>query len=101
MKDIDLFKLIFMAFYATAVTAVSFLFFFRIVFYPIPDENQQYANLILGFLIGSGLSTFLGYYFGTSQSTKARTAMDSSEPGSYTKTLSEVTTESKTDKGKP
>lgn len=68
MKAIDIGKLIFMALYAAGVTAASFIFFFRIVFGTIPEDNQQYANLILGFLIGSGIPTFLGYYFGMSQS---------------------------------
>ncbi len=101
MNHIDLFKLIFMALYATGVTAVSFFFFFQIVFGKIPEDNQQYANLILGFLIGSGIPTFLGYYFGTSQSVKGRTAMDNlPSNGSHTQTLTETTTESKTDKPK-
>jgi hypothetical protein len=72
MTNVDLFKLIFMGVYAAGVTAASFWFFFAIVFGKIPEDNQQYANLILGFLIGSGVPTFLGYYFGTSQSTKTR-----------------------------
>lgn len=73
MKNLDICKLGFMALYATGVTAASFYFFFQIVFGKIPEDNQQYANLILGFLIGSGIPTFLGYYFGMSQSTKKAT----------------------------
>ncbi len=72
MTAIDIFKLVFMSLYAAGVTTASFYFFFAIVFGNIPEDNQQYANLILGFLIGSGIPTFLGYYFGMSQSTKAR-----------------------------
>ncbi len=98
MKNIDLFKLIFMALYAAGVTIGSFAFFFRITFGVIPDDNQQYANLILGFLIGSGVPTFLGYYFGTSQSTKARPP-DKDPAEIYSKTTVEKTkTESTTDK---
>ena len=66
---LDIFKLGFMAIYAAGVTSASFYFFFQIVFGKIPEDNQQYANLILGFLIGSGIPTFLGYYYGMSQST--------------------------------
>lgn len=71
-KWFDLFKFIFMALYAAGFTGASFWFFFKIVFGTIPDDNQQYANLILGFLIGSGISTFLGYYYGMSQSVASR-----------------------------
>lgn len=69
MNPIDLAKLIFMALYSTAVTAASFYYFFAITFNKVPEDNVQNSNLILGFLIGSAISTFLGYYFGTSQST--------------------------------
>ena len=69
----DIFKLVFMAVYASGVTIASFYFFFCLVFYKIPEDNQQYANLVLGFLIGSGMSTFLGYYFGMSQGQLSKT----------------------------
>ncbi len=85
-----------MALYAAGVTAASFYFFFRIVFGTIPDENQQYANLILGFLIGSGIPTFLGYYFGMSQST-SKVSEKVPPPTSYTQTTTETTTASKVD----
>ncbi len=68
-KDLGVFKLIFMACYATGVTSASFYYFFAITFQKIPEDNIQNSNLILGFLIGSAISTFLGYYFGMSQST--------------------------------
>lgn len=97
MLNIDLFKLIFMAMYATGVTAASFYFFFMIVFGKIPEDNQQYANLILGFLIGSGVPTFLGYYFGTSQSTKVRPP-DKDPTEIYSSTITETKTKSTTEK---
>jgi hypothetical protein len=100
MKTADICKLGFMALYAAGVTAASFVFFFRITFGVIPDDNQQYANLILGFLIGSGIPTFLGYYFGMSQST-SKTTEKIPPPTEYTQTLTETTTASKTDKEEP
>jgi hypothetical protein len=68
MKSIDTIKLIFMMVYCAGVTIASFVYFFAITFTIIPEDNIQNSNLILGFLIGSAISTFLGYYFGTSQS---------------------------------
>ncbi|MFA5928622.1 MAG: hypothetical protein WC838_04935 [Candidatus Margulisiibacteriota bacterium] len=69
MNILDIVKLVFMALYCTGVTIASFWYFFAITFTKIPEDNVQNSNLILGFLIGSAISTFLGYYFGTSQST--------------------------------
>jgi hypothetical protein len=82
---LDMFKLGFMSVYATLVTAASFYFFFQIVFGKIPEDNQQYANLILGFLIGSGIPTFLGYYYGMSQST-GRASEKMPPPTEFTQT---------------
>ena len=90
MKTIDVLKLSFMAVYAAGVTVLSFFFFFRITFGVIPPDNQQYANLILGFLIGSGIPTFLGYYFGMSQST-AKSGDKLPPPTEYTQTTTETT----------
>lgn len=70
MTVADVIKLIFMMVYAAGVTAASFYYFFAITFSPVPEDNIQNSNLILGFLFGSAISTFLGYYFGTSQSTR-------------------------------
>ena len=63
----DIFKLVFKSLYAAGVTAASFWYFFKITFGTVPEDNMSSVNLILGFLIGAGLSTFYGYYFGTSQ----------------------------------
>ncbi|MHB8123122.1 MAG: hypothetical protein ACYDG4_13310 [Desulfuromonadaceae bacterium] len=95
MQAIDIIKLVFMALYSSGVTAASFYFFFRVTFTAVPEDNQQYANLILGFLIGSAISTFLGYYFGTSQSTKVRPP-DLPLP-TEVRTTETRTTETKTD----
>jgi hypothetical protein len=70
MKPADFIKLIFMMIYSVGVTGASFWYFFKITFDKIPEDNVQNSNLILGFLIGSAISTFLGYYFGMSQSVR-------------------------------
>lgn len=70
MKLPDIVKLCFMMLYATGVTGASFWYFFAITFNKVPEDNVQNSNLILGFLIGSAISTFLGYYFGMSQSVR-------------------------------
>jgi cytosine/uracil/thiamine/allantoin permease len=68
----DLIKLLWQISFATGVTAATFAYLFLITFREVPPDNVQNSNIILGFLLGTALTTFLGYYFGTSQSTKAR-----------------------------
>lgn len=72
----ELIKLIFMMAYATGVTAGAFYFFFNAVFSPIPEDNIQNANIILGFLMGTCLTVFIQYFFGNSQSTSAAAKKD-------------------------
>jgi hypothetical protein len=102
-KYYGLLKFIFNCLYAAGVTAASFAFFFKIVFDPIPEDNQQYANLILGFLMGTAVTSFVNYYFGSSQSQNAQTARDKDKPdppaGTVTHAETQTTTkvESKTD----
>jgi hypothetical protein len=80
MKTPDMIKLIFMMVYATGVTIASFWYFFSITFSKVPEDNVQNSNLILGFLIGSAISTFLGYYFGMSQSVRTTKPDDKLPP---------------------
>ncbi len=95
MKAADIMKLIFMMLYATGVTTASFYYFFAITFSPVPEDNIQNSNLILGFLIGSAISTFLGYYFGMSQSTRSTKSDDKLPPPTeFTQTTTETRTES-------
>ena len=54
---------------ATFLSAVSFLYLFAITFLEIPAENKDNVNIILGFLLGTAISTILGYYFGDSDKT--------------------------------
>ncbi len=80
MKPFEYLKFGFMALYAAGVTGFSFWYFFRVTFEAVPEENIGNVNLILGFLIGSALSGFLGYYFGASQSQQAAVKRDSPPP---------------------
>jgi len=55
---------------ATFLSAVSFLYLFAITFLEIPTANKDNVNIILGFLLGTAISTILGYYFGDSDKTE-------------------------------
>ena len=44
----------------------SFLYFFCITFAPIPESSTRIADTITGFLIGTVITTIIGFYFGSS-----------------------------------
>jgi hypothetical protein len=48
---------------AYTLVLISMLYFFAITFIPIPDSGQDNAKYISGFLIGTGLSAIVQYYF--------------------------------------
>lgn len=52
------------AFFAVA----AFLYMAAITFCKVPEANVNNANIILGFLISTALSTLIGFYFGASES---------------------------------
>jgi ABC-type nitrate/sulfonate/bicarbonate transport system permease component len=40
----------------------------------IPEKNIRFADTVLGFLLGTIVSTIIGYFFGSSQSSKDKDA---------------------------
>jgi hypothetical protein len=44
---------------------VSSTFLFGVTFFDLPDENVRFADTILGFLLGTIISTIIGYYMGS------------------------------------
>ena len=60
----------FMIYYASGVTFISFVYIFCITFIPLPKDNQRFADVILGFLLGSLIGSILQYYFGSSATSK-------------------------------
>jgi hypothetical protein len=45
---------------------VSVTYFFAVTFLPIPEAGKDFANIILGFLLGTAVSTVINYFFGSS-----------------------------------
>jgi hypothetical protein len=43
---------------------VSAIYFFAVSFLFVPDSNQHFADIILGFLLGTAVATIIGYFFG-------------------------------------
>jgi len=51
---------------ATMVMLFSFVYFFVITLIPVPEQAIRIADTILGFLMGTAITTIIGYYFGAS-----------------------------------
>ena len=45
---------------------VSVVYFFLITFLTIPESGINFANIILGFLLGTAVSTIINFFFGAS-----------------------------------
>jgi hypothetical protein len=69
----DLFSKRFVYYYASFITFVSFAYIFFITFGSIPEANVRFADTILGFLLGVGLSNIIVYFFGSSKGSKDKT----------------------------
>jgi uncharacterized membrane protein YeaQ/YmgE (transglycosylase-associated protein family) len=55
-----------------SIFAVAYISF--ITFGHIPDKNIRFADTILGFILGTVIATVLNFFFGSSQSSKDKTA---------------------------
>lgn len=60
-------KALFRKYLAAFFSVVSFAYIMLITFCEIPKDNINNSNIILGFLLGTTLSTIIGYYFGDSE----------------------------------
>lgn len=69
----DKFSKRFVYYYASFITFASFLYIFFITFGTIPEKNVRFADTILGFLLGVGLSNIIVYFFGSSKGSKDKT----------------------------
>ena len=49
-------------------TVFSMLYLFAVTFFVVPDGNNRNVDLILGFLIGTAISSLLNFHFGSSRS---------------------------------
>lgn len=69
----DVFSKRFVYYYASFITSISFLYIFWITFGTIPLANVRFADTILGFLLGVGLSNIIVYFFGSSKGSRDKT----------------------------
>jgi len=72
LQQDDLFSKRFVYYYASVLTSVTLIYIFAITFATIPAANVRFADTILGFLLGTILSTIIYYFFGTSRSSQKK-----------------------------
>lgn len=68
----DIFARRFVYYFATAVLLFSIVYIIAITFCTIPQENVRFADTILGFLLGTLLTTIINFFFGTSRSSQSK-----------------------------
>lgn len=44
----------------------STVYFFCVTFLPLPTDGKDFANIILGFLLGTAVATIIGFFYGNS-----------------------------------
>lgn len=59
-------------YFAMGIVLVCFVYFFCITFFQIPEGNQRYADLILGFLLGTAFASVINFYWGSSEGSKTK-----------------------------
>jgi hypothetical protein len=72
LRQEDLFSKRFIYIFATfwSIFAASYIGF--ITFGHIPEDNQRFADTILGFLLGTVVATILQFFFGSSMGSKEK-----------------------------
>jgi hypothetical protein len=63
----------FIYYYAWFWAATSVLYFFCVTFILLPEGGRDFANIILGFLLGTAVATIISFFYGSSKSSKDKT----------------------------
>jgi N-glycosylase/DNA lyase len=69
----DKFSKRFVYFLAGFLIVASFGYIYMVTFRPIPVENKEIANTVLGLLIGAVFGSVLQYFFGSTKSSNEKT----------------------------
>ena len=54
-----------------SITSVTY--FFCVTFFQLPEGGRDFANIILGFLLGTAVATIISFFYGSSKSSKDKT----------------------------
>lgn len=67
LKQDDVYSKRYVYHLATFSLLITALYIFWITFGTIPDDNVRFADTILGFLLGTVVSTIMNFFYGTSK----------------------------------
>lgn len=73
LEQDDVFSKRFIYYYASFWSLCAAVYIGFITFGSIPDSNIRFADTILGFLLGTVISTIVQFFFGSSMSSKNKT----------------------------
>jgi hypothetical protein len=73
LQQEDLFSKHFIYYFAWYWSVGSTLYFFAVTFAPMPSGGRDFANIILGFLLGTAVATIISFFYGSSKSSKDKT----------------------------
>ena len=73
LQQEDLFSKHFIYWFAWYWSVGSTLYFFSVTFLPMPEGGRDFANIILGFLLGTAVATIISFFYGSSKSSKDKT----------------------------
>lgn len=54
-------------------STVSAIYFFCVTFIKMPDGSRDFANIILGFLLGTAIASIFNFFYGSSKSSSDKT----------------------------
>lgn len=69
----DKFSKHFIYYFAWFWAVASCSYFAAVTFIPMPKENTHFADIILGFLLGTAVATIISFFYGSSKSSKDKT----------------------------
>jgi hypothetical protein len=73
LQQEDLFAKHFIYWYAWFWSVGTTIYFFSVTFLTMPDGGRDFANIILGFLLGTAVATIISFFYGSSKSSKDKT----------------------------
>lgn len=72
LRQGDQFSKRFVYYFAIAIFTVTSLYIAAITFGSVPEKNLRFADTILGFLLGTLLTTIINFFYGTSKGSKEK-----------------------------
>jgi hypothetical protein len=73
LQQDDLVAKRFVYYYAWFWSISSMAYFSAVTFIPLPEGGQHFADIVLGFLLGTAVATIISYFYGSSKSSKDKT----------------------------